>query len=197
MPDSPDNTLSYAGKPSALGSLANYLANNRRFWVKAGIIGFLLLLGFGFLHGPTSGQIRLDTGDLRYYWWGIPLKYERMPEPQRSKLLALASKAPAIPAKWVTCDTDRFCLSFYWSVAIWADEDPKIARWAMDDIVDYIPGMLSIGGLPKSGLVISIAVVDRQARRVDPGWRDNDDVRTYCAEHGYVPPPAPTTSPAK
>jgi hypothetical protein len=194
MADRLDNVLDYATPPK------------RRSWPKGLtrrliIYGFMVLAGYGFFHGPTSGQIRLDSGDLRYCWCGVPLWYKRMAEPERSKLMALASMSPAIPAKWVTCvtyplpssnNTDLMCSDFYYSVAVWKDEDPKIARWAMEDVADYIPHMLTRGGLPIScGLFF---VVDHGAHRLEADWREKDDVKAYCAEHGYVPPSAPSAS---
>lgn len=160
--------------------------------VVAGIVIALLLLAIALPSGPTSGQIRLDTGDLRYCWHGIPIRYEQMPEPERSKLLVLASKSPGVTAEWVTCTTHpqdteyrphALCRYFYHLTAIWADEDPKIARWAMDDMVDFIRhGSL---GLPNCAHVLSASLVD---------WRDQKEVKDYCAAHGYIPPPAPPTS---
>ena len=169
--------------------------------VVIGVLTVLLILVFGFIYGPTNVQIRLDTGDLRYCRWGIPLQYRQMPEPMRSKLLALASKSPSIPATWVTGTTtplsseyrpDRMFQEFYWSVAIWSDEDPKIARWAMDDVVDYFIQHAK-WGLPKSADLLSTFMVDWHARKVATDWRDQEEVKNYCAAHGYVPPP---TSPA-
>src|ERR1041384_6470997 len=104
----------------------------KRWIIRTFFIGLLLLV-VGYLSGPTTGEIRLDTGDLRYFWWGIPLRNRPMPEPSRSKLVTLGSKSPAVPADWVVCvtyplrssnNTDSMCQSFYRSVAILADEDP-------------------------------------------------------------------------
>jgi hypothetical protein len=201
MSDGPKIVLDYAPKPRPWARL---LAIRRRTWVFLGLIALFVFAAYSYVRGPTSGQIRLDTGDLRYCWYGIPVRYRTMPEPQRSKLLALASKAPPISAKWVTCVTyplptsnnsDAMCVGFYWSIAIWSDEDPKIARWAMDDVANYILGMPTAAGLPHSFLVLSPFVVDKHTRAVKAGWRDQDWVKLYCADHGYIPPPAPATRP--
>ena len=198
MVERSDNVLWYERKPDGLKA---FFAVNRRRMIEWGIVIILLMLGLDFLFGPHSGQIRLDTGDLRYCWFGIPFQYDRMPEPHRSKLLALASKSPSIPAKWVTCvtyplpssnNTDIMCRDFYELTAIWADEDPKIARWALEDIVDYIRDTHVQYGLPKSCAIFD--VVDRIGRKVEADWRDQDEIKLYCAAHGYVPPP-PATRP--
>jgi hypothetical protein len=153
--------------------------------------------------GPTTAEIRLDTGDLRYCWWGIPLKYEMMPEPSRSKLLTVASRTPSIPAKWVTCvskpwtrttlRTHRTSVHFYHCIAIWSDEDQKIASWAMEDVVYWINGMTTHGGSLKCSSVLSGFVVDVNKGTIDPRWREMDAVRYYCDVHGYTPLPASTT----
>jgi len=192
MSERSENVLSNWRQPNGLSGFFN-----RRIMIASGVVAVLFLLGFGFLRSPTSGEVRLDTGDIRYCWWGIPLKYERMAEPQRSKLLALASKSPVIPAKWVTCTEyslspeyrpDRMCQGFYWSIAIWSDEDSKIARWAMDDVVEYLNQNAKCG-LPQSVHLLNDPIVDWHARKVNADWRDQDAVKSYCAAHGYVLPP--------
>jgi len=156
-----DNVLSYG---RADHRVRTFLAAHRRGVIIGTVVVALLFLIIVVGAGPTSGQIRLDTGDLRYCRWGIPLSYKRMPEPARSKIVVLAAKSPAVPATWVTCityprspesNTDSMCRGCYWYISIWADEDPKIARWALEDLVDYIPRMLTRGGLPESAPVLS------------------------------------------
>ena len=203
MPERHDNVLDYARKPSGW---RNLVALSRRGVILTGVLAVLLALGYGYFHGPTSGQIRLDTGDLRYCWYGIPLEYHPMAEPERSKLLALAAKSPtrpSIPAKWVTCTTDPSSTEhrphvmfreMYFSVAIWTDEDRQIARWAMDDLVDYV--LHAKWGLPKSRLLLNGEVVDWRTCKVTADWRDRDEVKWYCADHGYIPP-APARTPTK
>lgn len=161
------------------------------------VVGLVLFAGFSFLHGPTSGQIRLDTGDLRYCWWGIPMYYKPMPEPQRSKLLALALTTPAVPAKWVTCVTypkhytnnpDVQYRGYYWSIGGWADADPTIARLVLQDVTAYVEKRPTANFL----FVLSYRIVDNG--KVYASWRDDEEVKAYCLTHGYVPPPAPPTS---
>lgn len=198
MAERSDKVLWYSRKPS---SVKTFFAAHRRLMILVGVFAVVLFVGFRGI-GPTSGQIRLDTGDLRYCWWGIPLYYKPMPEPWRSKVMTLASEAPAVPAKWVTCVTyplstsnnqDIMCGDFYVSVAMWADEDPKIARWAMDDVVEYIELSHATSGLPNSCHVLGPFLVDYELGRVRADWRDQAEVMEYCSSHGYVPA---STSPA-
>src|SRR4051794_11018966 len=101
------------------------------------VIGLgVLLVAVGIIlrGGPlTSADIRLDTGDLRYRYLGVPLSYERMPEPQRSRLLALAAGSNVLRPEWHTCATfpkvgsnnpDRMCRGWYFQASVWAAEDP-------------------------------------------------------------------------
>ncbi|MEI8196781.1 MAG: hypothetical protein WCI73_12855 [Phycisphaerae bacterium] len=115
--------------------------------------------------------------------------------------MTTASKSPALPAKWVTCVTyplsgsnnpDAMCQSWYYSIAIWVDEDPKIARWAMEDVVNYI--QYAKWGLPQSHGLVSNVLVDWQARKVQADWRDQEEVKIFCSSHGYVPSPASPAS---
>jgi hypothetical protein len=198
MAERSDKVLWYSRKPS---SVKTFFAAHRRLMILVGVFAVVLFVGFRGI-GPTSGQIRLDTGDLRYCWWGIPLYYKPMPEPWRSKVMTLASEAPAVPAKWVTCVTyplpssnnsDIMCADFYFSVALWADEDPKIARWAMDDLVNSLDVSRARPANPSVFYVLGPFVVDTDSFRVCADWRDREDVKVYCSSHGYVPA---STSPA-
>jgi hypothetical protein len=187
-----EQVLSYAPRADRWERIR---AVRRRTWIKLGAAAVACLVLLSFLRGPTSGQIRLDSGDRRYCWWGIPIRYERMAEPNRSKIVALSAMSPAIPAKWVTCvryplpssnNTDLMCSDFYWSIAAWANEDPKIARWTLEDVTRYIPGMLARGGLPESCSLLSTFTVDWRSSTVKPDWREDEEVQRYCASHGYV-----------
>jgi hypothetical protein len=196
----PDPILPYAPPPKS-PLLQFRLTRRTCIWLA---IAFLILLGaYGFLTGPTSGQIRLDTGDLRYCWYGIPLRYEPMPEPLRTHLLAITSTSPRIPPRWVTVvtyslrgtnNTDAMCWDFYWYIAVRAKEDPHIARLALDDTVKYIDDTRAESGLPDCTMILSSRIVDRSTQTLDPAWRDNNEVQEYCAAHGYTPPAA-TTAP--
>src|SRR4051794_30927178 len=76
----------------------------------------------------TSADIRLDTGDLRYRYFGIPIVYEKMPEPQRTRLLALTAGSAVCRNEWYQCavfplpttnHTDGMCRGFYMKIDAW------------------------------------------------------------------------------
>jgi hypothetical protein len=127
--------------------------------VFVGIAFFLLLMVIGAVfYGPTSGEIRLDSGDLRYRYWGIPIDYQPMPEPKRTRLMDLAAKSGKIPSEWVLCQryplrgsnhADWMCFSFYFKAEEWINEDPAVAMRVMEDLAKYTQEMESKGGLPK------------------------------------------------
>lgn len=196
MKNTPAPILPYAPPPK---SALRLFRLTRRTCIHLTVYSLIALALYAFVHGPTSGQIRLDTGDLRYCWYGIPLRYRPMPEPERSHIVALASRAPAIPHRWVTCvtyplpssnNTDSMCRDFYWSVAIWSTVDRQIARRAFDDVVKYIDRTHATSGLPDSCEILDTFVVDWHSCTVNPAWRDMEEVKSYCTCIGYTPPPA-------
>jgi len=158
-------------------------------------IGIVILIGFvgySLISGPTSKQIRLDTGDLRYCWWGICFGYQPMQEPIRSKLLALSAKSPAIEDKWVTCvryprladhHVEVRYLEYYVYITYWDAADPTIARWILEDVTKSIES--KTWGTPLVHEILSSAVIDLSARKLKTNWRENEMVRRYCAAHGY------------
>src|SRR5262249_30049256 len=110
--------------------------------IACGLFVATLVTGRGW-----TGQIRLDCGDLRYCLFGIPLTYDSMPEPWRSSLIAVVKASPVARPVWRTCVTyplptsnnsDRMCRRFYCDAAAWVAIDPAIARFAVEDIADYI-----------------------------------------------------------
>jgi hypothetical protein len=188
MADRIERELWYAVKPRWWAVWGPVL---KRIGVYLGVFGWIVFVLYFVVRGPTSGQIRLDTGDLRYCWWGVPLMYERMSEPERSRLLALAAASPAIQAEWVTCvryplhtsnNPEVAYVERYHVIGLWAGEDPKIARWVLEDLSDYT----KTGGSRRSFNLL-IRLIDWKPERIDPGWREDAEIRSYCAAHGYVP----------
>ena len=184
------NILSYAQPPKSPFQF------NRRTCIRLATYAAILFLLYAFLRGPTSGQIRLDTGDLRYCWCGIPLLYRQMPEPERTKILKLAAAPIAIPHQWITCVTyplhgsnnpDLMCRSFYRRVAIWSDIDPHIARWTLEDVATYIHDTHATHSLPESCVVLESTAIDTITGKPDPDWRKMKDVKDYCLRHSYAP----------
>ena len=153
----------------------------------------------------SSADIRMDCGDLRYRYFGIPLVYDSMPEPQRSKLLALSAKSKVLKDEWRTCATfprqysnneDRACRSWYEDAVVWAKEDPEMARMLLEDVTAYLRAEDDLNGSSKesSWILGSFLVVDekKDAWAVKPNWRQDPAMLDYLACKHYS---LPTTQP--
>ena len=82
-----------------------------------------------------------------YRYFGIPIVYDRMPEPQRSRLIDLTSNSALCRSEWRRCaryplrgtnDRAAMCQSFYGRIEAWIDVDPKLALAGVNDIGRYI-----------------------------------------------------------
>jgi hypothetical protein len=166
------------------------------FWTA--LIVFVL---YGVVGGPTSGDIRIDTGDLRYRYFGIPLVYKRMREPERSQLLKLATRSTILKPEWHTCveyplassnNTDSMCADFYFLAAKWIAVDPQIARMVTEDIATYVIRTKVRQGLPQCAPMLMF--VDDINTGVSPQWRQDAGVIWYLHLKGYsIPSTQPTT----
>ncbi|HUU95110.1 MAG TPA: hypothetical protein VM487_05175 [Phycisphaerae bacterium] len=156
-----------------------------------------LLSGYG-----VSGQIRLDTGDLRYRFLGVPFRYDAMPEPERSMLLSLAQESDRLSSEWRTCvryplptsnNPDVMCRGYYVYATAWIGVDRRLARLALEDVADYVETTGAQYGLPDACLVLSPLVVERASDdtlRVIDDWRNHEDVVAYCQMKGHDVSPA-------
>jgi hypothetical protein len=168
------------------------------------VIGIPILCAWILLHGPTSGEIRLDTGDLRYCYFGIPFRYSHMPQPQRSQLLSVAAGSSILKPQWYTCVTyplpttnnpDAMLEGFYFRATAWISIDPRLARMIVEDIATYVKHTNAQAGLPDSFYLVSGFVVSQNSQgrwTVEPDWRQDEEVRDYFTAKGYGPP---TTQP--
>ena len=167
------------------------------------LCGLLIYLRGGFL---TSADIRLDTGDLRFRYLGIPLVYNRMPDPERAQLLAVAGKSSVLRPQWRQCasfplsssnHTERMCRDWYTAASAWAVEDPTLARLLLEDVANYIETTHSSSGLPTSSPLLSPSLIERTSSGrwvVRQGWREDADVQKYIASKSYI---VSTTTPAQ
>jgi hypothetical protein len=165
--------------------------------IRLALFALFLLVAVQFANGPTSADVRLDTGDLRYCWYGIPFRWSRMPEPDRSKLVALAALPPAIPARWVNCANSPFALSHgsqimtqrsFARATYWLDEDPQLARWAMEEAVAPFDATFTSRGND----AIYVLLQDPQIitpTSVTPAWRSDTDLQEFCRRYGHIPAP--------
>jgi hypothetical protein len=154
----------------------------------------------------TSAEIRLDTGDLRYRYLGLPLVYERMPEPQRSQLLALAAGPEVLCPAWHACatfplpssnNTHLMCRGWYAKACVWAKQDPRLARLMLEDVANYIATKNAAHGLPECSMMLSALFIEPDAGGrlvLKQGWRQCGDVAAYATERGYN---LPTTEPGE
>ncbi|MDB5319775.1 MAG: hypothetical protein JWN40_1406 [Phycisphaerales bacterium] len=156
------------------------LTRRRKFAVLA--IGLIAVVVY-FSLGPTSADMRLDTGDLRYRYMGIPIVYERMPEPQRSRLLQLTQGSRVCAPTWEQCasfplhtsnNPDAMCRGFYMRIDAWIDVDKKLALAGVEDIARYISETNGRRGLPRSTPLL-----------FKTKWSDDDRARTMRVEEGW------------
>jgi len=158
----------------------------------------LLIVARAIVFGPfTSAQVRLDTGDLRYRFYGIPIHYRPMPEPYRSALLRTAGRSTKLPARWEWIqfggphNPDSMCQHGYMYAACWESEDPTICRLAVEDMAEFARACHWNGGLPESCGVASGSLIDQTPAgtlAVKSGWKSDEAVQHYCRSKGYVIP---------
>jgi hypothetical protein len=166
-----------------------------------------IFLVFKFVALPfTSGDIRLDTGDLRYRVFGIPMYYDRMPKPQRSQLLKLAATSSILKSVWCECvsyplrgsnNPDNMCRYFYVKAAMWIPTDPHLAQLIVEDIATYIQNTKARQGLPSSLCMLGpggLWANQTGVLAINPNWRQDPGVQNYLQLKGYVPPATQTAS---
>lgn len=173
------------------------------------LLAVVAVLAIAFLSGyGVSGQVRLDSGDLRYRFLGIPYRHERMPEPQRSLLLSIAESSEILKAEWHTCacyplptsnHTDWMCRRFYYHATAWVSVDPSLARLIVEDVASYVIETNAEYSLPDSHSMLVPPAVEwdeKGGARVRDGWQDDIGAQWYCEQKGYtLPAGGPTRRP--
>ena len=171
---------------------------SRRTAVLRTLSGIMILaipvLLFGEMLGPSSADIRIDTGDLRYRYFGIPVVYRRMPEPYRSGLLAFGRDQDLLRPDWVQCedfpfggsgkDYARMFQGFYVKLVPWIGEHRGVARALARDIVRSIK--IRKLGLPRGSYLLDWLTRrgTQGTLRVRSGWRDDPEVQAYLNSSG-------------
>ena len=157
------------------------------------------MAAYAWVSGPTSADIRIDTGDLRYRYFGLPLRYKRMPEPTRSALIELSRRSEMLSPEWYQCAVfplptsnhpDRAWQSFYRQVFVWIDEDPEIARALAEDIARHFIEDSAESGLDASIVFFSPWVMewdDRGGWKICADWRDEPGIQRYLKSKGLAP----------
>lgn len=165
--------------------------NQKRVFLMSMIMVWVIVIHI--LIGPSSVDIRLDTGDLRYRYFGIPFYYDRMPEPRRSQLLALANNNRSIMGDWHCCadyplpttnNPHLMCRQFYLQLAAWIEYDRDIASHMANDIARYIRETNASSGLPRCYSLLMSAKLDTDGEyKLPDNWRSPDYIKKYL-EYG-------------
>ena len=156
------------------------------------------LILFVVLHGPrTSADIQLNTGDKRIRYLGVPLEHQMMPEPYRSRLLALSAGSRVATDAWVKYqsyplpighDNERL-RGEYANVVRWAQVDRRLARMLLEDLCLSVEGRPSM--LPGRLLREEYFSLGADGEwRPKAGWQTDADVLRYLSARSS-PPPAP------
>jgi hypothetical protein len=162
---------------------------------------FLVAIIAALLVGPKT-EIRIDCGDTRLSLLGIPVKYQRMEEPERSILLSPSSRNQPSPSRWVPVVAQEMSFNpegayrhWFRTSCAWAKESPDIFQTLRTDIGSCIEdaGGRRVAILKEYEL---LKCVDPETGIVRPGWKSNELVIRFCAEHGIsvdVPQPLPAS----
>jgi len=164
--------------------------------VKYAIIALFVVLGLWIVfRGPTSCQLQLNTGDLRYCWYGIPIIYQRLPESQRRMIEELALHSQRLVPKWVTCvrypligsnNPDKMYRRWYIVSCMWIKEDPYIARLILEDVASFADE--GANGLPQSARLLMFPVVDQDNAGnpvIEANWRNDPIILEYLKTKSY------------
>ena len=145
---------------------------------------------------PTSAEIRLDTGDLRYLRGDLVIDQFETPEPYRSTLLKAAGNSSVLRNEWHRCATfplrgsnhgDWMCRDFYLFAATWMTVDRRIGIHVAEDFARYIERTDAEESLPESFALTWI--VDRRrdgTLYIPDGWWNDQDIRDYLQAHSLL-----------
>jgi hypothetical protein len=163
-------------------------------------IGILVVIGgmFFFDYGKYA-QIRLDTGDVRYCFLGIPFYYKYTPSQTRSAIISITGKDPSVEKKWFTCvifpkkgsnNVELMYHNFYEEAAAWIRVDPKIASYIFKDIAADIvitstkPEKEQPEGLQNYWQALDVVHRRNNEYYVDPNWKETEVVNGYLKQKG-------------
>jgi hypothetical protein len=167
-----------------------YLFVQRRAKPALGILAVILILsclGFG-----NTMQVRLDTGDQRDLFWGIPFHYRNLDPESRRALLSLGDSD--VPNQWIWCATAvgwnqvGFGVQRdYRCAAAWVNVDPEIAKLIVRDLAAYVQSTHALRGLPSCTSMLWPPVIDpsKFPYQVIAEWKTDQGVRDYLDRRGY------------
>jgi hypothetical protein len=165
------------------------------------VIGIFVLAEMG----PSSTDIRVDCGDLRFRYLGVPLSYEYMPEPQRSVLL---NNSAHIAKPWVSLgsggkpgsktykDAAIWRIYFYQDTA-WASVDRGLLNEILNDVRALLLKKTPSG--KQSNMALSLIsdpdIVDTDKNIIKSDWEKSPIVKEYISIHNKLHPDARETTP--
>ncbi|WP_146585754.1 hypothetical protein [Posidoniimonas polymericola] len=177
---------------AALGVVYS-IRRRRADWAIGIVVGLAVITSTGV---GSSVQVRLDTGDQRVCYWGIPAYYRLMPPEVRRTLASLEDEEA--PNRWVWCATqvgsnnaDAMVHRFYRCAAVWVSEDREVAKLIVRDLADYLRKTHATQGLPDCSPMLWPDVVevgeDFADGTVVVGWASMPEVQRYLAAKGRTP----------
>lgn len=169
-------------------------------------LGLLFLLGtiaigWILLIGPTGAQFRLDTGDWRNTYFGIPGDTIRMQEPERSTILSLAAGSVVLRPEWVSVSVryPEAGFKLFYRAARWAKTNPQISKALLEDIARSLKGQQSPPMNTMRDVLIMFEPVGPGVwKDLAPNWTDlfpgqKKEAVDYLKSKGL---PIPSTAPA-
>ena len=137
-------------------------------------------------------EVRLDTGDRRFLFWGVPVALQSLPSEPRERLVSLQD--PDVPKEWTWCATqvgtnhaDAMVYGFYKNAAAWVEVDPEIAKLMVRDIAEYLQTTHGTHGLPGCAILWPVVERDEEGRRhIVEDWQKNENVQYYLKSKGYT-----------
>jgi hypothetical protein len=141
---------------AAMTKTLNYRSgrDDTRHWKpSAWQIGLCLLLllsaiviGWSVLMGPTGAQFQLDTGDVRWTYFGIPRDTIRLDEPERSTIVSLAAGSAVLKPEWVSVPYNMtqgpmvFGPKLFYRAARWAKVNRQMSKALLEDVARQVKG---------------------------------------------------------
>jgi hypothetical protein len=160
----------------------------------AAITVTILLCSLSILGMADSRQVRLDNGDQRRLFWGIPIADEPMEDDVRR---ALSSLDAGVPAEWVWCGTRSpgwtgcgyaAVYQEYYYAATWVAIDPTIASQILRDVADHTRRTGGMSGSPppcnamwSPDVLMDDGVGGLQLMQ---GWQNDPRVQIYLESRG-------------
>lgn len=166
-------------------------------WIERSLLVIVLfVLGAIFFPTPrpTSAEIRLDTGDLRYLRGDQIVEFREMREPYRSTLISASQGSKILTNRWHRCsnnprnperNTEKRCQHFFEESAVWLIADREIGLLVAEDVARYIETTDGQISQPDCyPLLIWVQKGPDGTPVVLNGWQKDEQVIQYLSQHG-------------